>query len=67
MDGRDSSKVLAYLNTFRRSSEQPFDFTMHYNRHRESTYVLVNRLKNVANHLSGACRIRRQLMQITAT
>jgi len=45
--------------TLRRSSEQPFDFTMHYLRHRESPtqYVMVNRLKNVANHLSGACRI----------
>jgi hypothetical protein len=31
---------------------------MHYNGHRESTYVTVNRRKNVAKHLSGACRIR---------
>ena len=28
--------------TFRCSSEQPFDFTMHYNGHRKSTYVIVN-------------------------
>ena len=29
--------------TLRSLSEQPFDFTMHYNGHRESTYVTVNR------------------------
>ena len=28
--------------TLRSSSEQPFDFTMHYIGHRESTYVMVN-------------------------
>jgi hypothetical protein len=53
--------------TLRRSSEQPFDFTMHYHRHREPAYVLVNRLKDVAKHLSGACRILKQLMQIIET
>jgi hypothetical protein len=31
-------------------SEQPFDFTMHYTRHRESTYVLVNHRKDIARH-----------------
>jgi len=51
----------------RRSSEQPFDFTMHYPRHREPAYVLVNRLNDVAKHLSGACRILKQLMQIIET
>jgi len=46
------------LSATRRSfAEQPFDFTMYYNGHRESTYVLVNRRQNVAIHLSGACRI----------
>jgi hypothetical protein len=34
--------------TLRSLSEQPFGFTMHYNGHRESTYVMVNRCKNVA-------------------
>ena len=31
--------------TLRSLSEQLFGFTMHYNRHRESTYVIVNRSK----------------------
>jgi len=48
-------------------SEQPFGFTMHYNGHRESTYVMVNRRKNVAKHLSGTCRVSRQFMQIIET
>jgi hypothetical protein len=53
--------------TLRSLLEQPFDFTMHYTGHRESTYVTVNRRKNVAIHLSGACRIPKQLMQIIET
>ena len=53
--------------TFRSLSEQPFDFTMHYTEHRESTYVMVNRCKNVAIHLSGTCRIARQFMKIIET
>ena len=48
-------------------SEQLFGFTMHYNGHRESTYVTVNRRKDVAKHLSGACRMPGQLMQIIET
>jgi len=31
-------------------SEQPFDFTMQYSEHRDSTYVMVNRRKDVARH-----------------
>ena len=34
---------------FRRSSEQPFDFTMQYLRHREPAYVLVNRSNMLLN------------------
>jgi len=30
-------------------SEQLFGFTMHYNRHRESDYVMVNRIKTLPN------------------
>jgi len=30
-------------------SEQSFDFTMHYNGHRESTYVMVNRSNTLPN------------------
>ena len=33
--------------TLRSLSEQPFDFTMHYNEHRESTYVMVKSLKKL--------------------
>jgi len=53
--------------TLRSLSEQPFDFTMHYSEHRESTYVMDNRRKNVAKHLSGACLMPRQFMQIIET
>jgi hypothetical protein len=35
--------------TLRSLSEQPFDFTMQYTRHRESPYVLVNRFKTLPN------------------
>jgi hypothetical protein len=35
--------------TLRCSSEQPFDSTMHFLRHREPTYVLVNRSITLPN------------------
>jgi hypothetical protein len=35
--------------TLRSLSEQPFDFTMHYTGHRESTYVTVNRSNTLPN------------------
>ena len=32
-------------------SEQPFDFTMHYNGHRESTYIILKRSSGYKKHL----------------
>ncbi len=47
-------------------SEQPFDFTIHYNGHRESTYVMVNRSNTLPNtylelaeYQSSSCRLLR--------
>jgi hypothetical protein len=52
--------------TLRSLSEQPFDFTMHCNGHRESTYVTVNRDKTLPNtylelaeYQSSSCRLLR--------
>ena len=52
--------------TLHSSSEQPFDFTMHYNGHRESTYVLDNRSNTLpttypelAKYQGSSCRLLR--------
>jgi hypothetical protein len=51
--------------TLRSLSEQPFNFTMHYSRHREYTYVLDNRSNTLPNtylelaeYQSSSCRLR---------
>jgi len=50
--------IYPVFNMFFSLLNRSLDTLIDYNGHRESTYVMVNRRKNVAKHLSENCRIR---------